>query len=50
MSLIQYSIVFLAGVYVGQEYKNVPSVKNQAIKLYGQFKETDFYKKLSKEK
>ena len=47
MSIIKYSIVFLTGIYVGQEYGNtIPNVKNYMIKSYNDFKNTDFYKRV----
>lgn len=48
MSLIKYTITFLAGVYIGQEYGNtIPSVKVYTNNLYEQLKQTEFYKKVS---
>jgi hypothetical protein len=50
MSLIKYTITFLAGVYIGQEYGGtIPSVKTYSINLYDKFKQTEFYKQVSKD-
>jgi hypothetical protein len=46
MSLFKYTLTFLVGVYVGQEFGNtIPNVKTY---IYT-FKQTDFYKKISNE-
>lgn len=42
MSLLKYTITFLAGIYVGQEYHEFPNVKNISLNIY-----RDFYKKLN---
>lgn len=50
MSLIKYTIAFLTGVYVGQEYgSTIPNVKNYVIKSYNDFKTTDFYKRVNED-
>ena len=47
MSIIKYTITFLAGVYIGQEYGNtLPSVKMYTEKLYESLRNTEFYKKI----
>jgi hypothetical protein len=47
MSIIKYTITFLAGVYIGQEYGNtLPSVKAYTEKIYESFKKTEFYKRI----
>jgi hypothetical protein len=47
MSLIKYTITFLAGVYVGQEFgKTIPNVKEYSKELYESFSNTAFYKKI----
>ena len=48
MSLIKYTITFLAGVYIGQEYgSTIPNVKVYTNNLYEQLKKTEFYKQVS---
>jgi hypothetical protein len=50
MSLIKYTITFLAGIYIGQEYgSTIPSVKSYTNNLYDKFKQTEFYKQVSKD-
>jgi hypothetical protein len=50
MSLIKYTITFLAGIYIGQEYgTTIPSVKTYTINLYDKFKQTDFYNEVLKD-
>lgn len=45
--MIKYTVVFLFGVFVGQEYgKQFPNVKNKSINIYNQFTKSDFYKKV----
>ena len=47
MSIIKYTITFLAGVYIGQEYGNtLPSVKAYTEKMYESLKKTEFYKRI----
>lgn len=47
MSLIKYTITFLAGVYIGQEYGNtIPKVKDYTDDLCQRFKQTEFYKQV----
>lgn len=48
MSLFKYTLTFLVGVYVGQEFGNtIPNVKSYSLELYDTFKQTEFYKKIS---
>lgn len=48
MSIIKYTITFLAGIYIGQEYGNtIPSVKKYSIEIYESFTSMEFYKKIS---
>lgn len=48
MSIVKYTITFLAGVYIGQEYgKTIPNVKDYSKELYNNFLNTDFYKRVS---
>lgn len=50
MSFIKYTVTFLAGVYIGQEYgKTIPNVKQYTLELYEKFTQTDFYKQVSKD-
>jgi hypothetical protein len=50
MSIIKYTITFLAGVYIGQEYGNtIPRVKSYTEDLYQRFKQTEFYKQVSRD-
>jgi hypothetical protein len=50
MSLIKYTVTFLAGVYIGQEYgKTIPKVKDYTLELYHKFTQTEFYKQVSKD-
>jgi hypothetical protein len=50
MSFIKYTITFLAGVYIGQEYgSTVPKVKDYTLELYDRFRQTEFYKQVSKD-
>lgn len=50
MSLIKYTITFLAGVYIGQEYgSTIPKVKDYTKELYDRFTHTEFYKQVSKD-
>jgi hypothetical protein len=45
--MIKYTIVFLAGVYIGQEYGyTIPNVKGGMIQAYDKFKNTELYKKI----
>jgi hypothetical protein len=40
-------IVFIAGVYIGQEYGDtIPSVKVKSYEMYESLKSTEFYKKI----
>ena len=40
-------IVFIAGVYIGQEYTDsIPSVKVKSYEIYESLKSTEFYKKI----
>jgi hypothetical protein len=40
-------IVFIAGVYIGQEYGNtIPNVKVRSYEMYESLKSTEFYKKI----
>ena len=50
MSLIRYGLTFLAGIYVGQTYKEIPNVKYKTLELYDKFQNTEFYKELVKNK
>ena len=48
MSIVKYTITFLAGVYIGQEYgKTIPNVKDYSKELYSSFLNTEFYKRIS---
>jgi hypothetical protein len=50
MSFIKYTVTFLAGVYIGQEYGNtIPKVKDYTLDLYRKFTQTEFYKQVSKD-
>lgn len=50
MSFIKYTVTFLTGVYIGQEYgKTIPNVKLYTLELYNQFKNSEFYKKLNED-
>jgi hypothetical protein len=44
MSLIKYTLSFLAGVYIGQEFSTFPSVKENFNIYYNKFKESSFGK------
>ena len=46
--LFKYSLLFLTGVFVGQEFKEVPNLRKKSIELYTEFQKTDFYKSLTK--
>ncbi len=47
MSFLKYTITFIAGIYIGQEYGNtLPSVKKYTRNVYESFTHTDFYKKI----
>lgn len=46
MTLIKYTITFLAGVWVGQEFSTFPNVKEHFNIYYSKFKETSFGKEL----
>jgi hypothetical protein len=48
--MMRILIVFIAGVYIGQEYGNtIPNVKIKSYELYESFKRTEFYKKISED-
>lgn len=50
MSLIKYTVTFLAGIYIGQEYGNtIPKVKDYTLELYDRFTRTEFYKQVSRD-
>ena len=50
MSFIKYTVTFLAGVYIGQEYGNtIPKVKDYTLELYERFTRTEFYKQVSRD-
>lgn len=50
MSIIKYTITFLAGVYIGQEYQDtIPKIKNYTVKFYDKFTRTEFYREVSKD-
>lgn len=51
MSLfVKYSITFLFGVYIGQEFKNsFPNVKNYTIKKYNEIMDLDTVKQIKKD-
>ena len=38
-------IVFLLGVYIGQEY-TIPNIKTESVKIYYIFTKSEFYNKL----
>jgi hypothetical protein len=42
--------VFLFGVYIGQEYNEFPNIKVKSIETINTIKNTDFYKKVFKNK
>lgn len=45
--MLRTMLVFLVGVYVGQEYGNeIPSVKKYTYEAIDRFKGTDLYKKI----
>ena len=45
--MLRTLIVFVAGVYIGQEYGNtIPNVKMKSYELYESFKAMEFYKKI----
>lgn len=48
MSFIKYTITFLTGVWVGQEFSTFPNVKENFNSYYLKFKETPFGKELFK--
>jgi hypothetical protein len=41
--------VFLLGVYVGQEYKNIPSITKNTNNIYTLLKKTEIYNILSRD-
>jgi hypothetical protein len=46
--MLKYTVVFLIGVFVGQEYGTlIPNVKTKAIETFNEFKKTDLYKKIN---
>jgi hypothetical protein len=47
MNMIKYTVVFLLGVFVGQEYGvQIPNVKSKTVEYYNQLTNTEFYKKI----
>lgn len=37
--MLQYTIIFILGVHIGQEYHDqIPNIKKTAIQLYKEFK------------
>lgn len=46
MALIKYTLTFLAGVWVGQEFSTFPNVKENFGIYYTKFKESSFGKEL----
>lgn len=45
--MLRTLIVFVLGVYIGQEYGNtIPSVKLKSYEMYESLKSTDLYKKI----
>jgi hypothetical protein len=48
--MIKIVIAFVTGVYIGQEYgKLIPNVKNESVKKYEEFINSDFYKKIKED-
>lgn len=46
--MLKYSIAFLLGVYVGQQYGTaLPNLKKKSEEIYENFKKSDFYKKVN---
>lgn len=49
-SFIKYSVSFLFGVYVGQEFKDLfPNVKDYTIKKYNEIMNSDAVKQIKKD-
>lgn len=48
-SLIKYSITFLVGVYVGQEIRSIPNVKQYTINTYKEIMKSDLMKQIKKD-
>jgi len=44
--MLRSTLLIIAGIIVGQEYRTLPNVKNEMIKYYDSFTKTDFYKQL----
>lgn len=44
--MIKYSLIFLTGVFVGQEYRSIPNVRVKVYEIYEELRKSDFYKKL----
>lgn len=48
--MVKYSIAFLLGVYVGQQYGNaLPNLKKKYEEIYENFKQSEFYKKINED-
>ena len=46
--MFKIPLVFLLGVFVGQEYKQMFNVKNESVKMYNLFIQSEFYNELTK--
>jgi hypothetical protein len=44
--MLRSTLLIIAGIIVGQEYRSLPNVKNELYKYYDSFSKTDFYKQL----
>ena len=45
--MLKILIALVTGIYIGQEYSVlIPNVKNETVKKYEEFKNSDLYKKL----
>ena len=48
--MVRQLLLFLGGVYVGQEYQQIPRMKQVLISLIQDAKESDLYKEITKKK
>ena len=41
--MIKYAVIFLLGVYVGQDH-SIPNVRKKSVEMYNELKKTQIYK------